>query len=218
MRLDFVFVLVAFGTVIVRAHCASQVLTSSDVQRESDDDHKSFQEDLLSKMAATSQDSENTMHSVGRIMNAVFGHVQKLNLKLVGNLFSKLKKLGGSKFGKKKKKGASKIGQGGRKFGQQIVKGGRRELGEALKGTKNFIIDHRKGISKGLGRFTGEVIGTLLDRNTGEYYPGGAPVDYPGRYPNQYPYGAPRNPDTGGAPVNYPGHGAPRNPDTDPRY
>ena len=235
MRLDFVFVLVAFGTVIACASCASRVLTSSDVQRESDDDHKSLQEDLLSKMAATSQDSENTTHSVGRIMNAVFGHVQKLSLKLAKNLFSKLK-LGGSKLGRNLKNGVSKVGQGvsrggrrfgqtrggkGRRFRQQILKGGRRELGRALKGTKNFIIDHRKGISKGLGRFTGEVIGTLLDRNPGEYYPGGAPVDYPGGYPNQYPYGAPRNPDTGGAPVNYPGryphqypYGAPRNPDT----
>ena len=231
MRLDFVFVLVAFGTVIACANCASQVLTSADVQRESDD-HKSLQEDLLSKMAATSesQDSANTMHSVGRIMNAVFGHVQKFSLKLAKNLFSKLK-LGGLKFGQNLKSGVRKFGQGvsrggrrfgqtlggegGRRFRQQILKGGRRELGRALEGTKKFIINHRKGISKGLGRFTGEAIGRVLDRNTGENYLGGDPGRY--RYPDTDPNEAPGNPNTSpGYPYRHREYSdtAPRYPDT----
>ena len=239
MRLDFVFVLVAFGTVIACANCASQALTNSDIRRESDDDRKSLQEDLLGMMAATSQDGENTMHSVGqsagRIMNAVFGHVQKGLSSKLGNLFKSKLKLGGLK------SGVRKLGQGvrrgGRRFGQrvggegrrfrQIVKGGRREFGRALKGARNFITDHRKGISKGLGRFTGEVLGTLLDRNTGGYNPGVAPVDYPDllpryRYLYPYPYGAPRHPNEapGYHPNTSPGHPnkAPGYSDTTPRH
>ena len=75
-----------------------------------------------------------------------------------------------------------------------IQKGFGKKLGRGLRGAGSFIKRHGKGIAKGIGRFTGDVLDGLRDRDTG-------------RYPPRYPNTAPRYPDT-----------APRYPDTAPRY
>ena len=72
-----------------------------------------------------------------------------------------------------------------------IQKGFGKKFGQGLKRAGNFIKTHRRGITKGLGRFTGEVLGTLGGRDTGTYYPG----TYPGAAPRyRYPDMAPRYP------------------------
>ena len=85
-----------------------------------------------------------------------------------------------------------------------IQKGFGKKFGRGLKRAGSFIKTHRRGITKGLGRFTGELLSTLGGRDTSTYYPG----TYPGAAPRyRYPDVAPRYPDV-----------APRYPDMAPRY
>ena len=128
MRVDFIFILVTFGTIVCTTYAShDQALTSSYVQQESDDVFKSLQEDLdLHGMIAISQDDDNFMRSVGQsvghFMNAVFGHIQKG------------KKLGRKSFGSKIKLEGVKVGRKrGRNFGRGLRRGGRR-LRQRLRG------------------------------------------------------------------------------------
>ena len=124
MRVDFIFILVMLGTIVCATYAShDQAITSSDVQQESNDVHKSLQEDLdLHCMIAISQDANNIMHSVGHFMNAVFGQIQKG------------KKLGRKSFGSKIKLGRVKVGRkGGRNFGRGLRREGRR-LRQRLRG------------------------------------------------------------------------------------
>lgn len=142
MRVDFIFVLVTLGTIVCATYAShDQVLTSSDVQQESDDVHKSLQEDLdLHDMIAISQDGNNIMHSVGqsvgRFMKAVFGHVQK-GINLGRKSFGSKIKLGGVKVGQKLKNRGRKFGRGLRRGGRRLrqrLRGGGRRLGRRLRG------------------------------------------------------------------------------------
>lgn len=203
MKPDFIFTLiVALGATV----CATYALPlSSEIRKESDDGHTSLQEDLLS-VVANSQGGENTMHSVGqsagRIMNAAFGHIQK-GFKFGRKFGQALKGVGNLKFGRKVGRAPKRPGIG-RKFG----------FGRALRGAGNFIRNHRRGIAKGFGRYTGELLGTLWDRDTGGYYPDAAPIYYYPSSPPIYPPPSYRYPDT--AP-GYPDT-APKYPDTAPGY
>ena len=75
-----------------------------------------------------------------------------------------------------------------------------------LKGAGNFIKNHRRGITKGLGRFTGGLLGTLGGGDTGTSYPGGAAPRY------RYPHKVRRYPGKPGAAPRY------RYPNKAPRY